>query len=303
MQRIMQNASSSKIYCAILLLLFTITGCASGAANHAQLTHLANTVSTNQMHKETLIRNICYRANYPLCIGDIYNPESVSTARPAVIVIHGGAWRAGKKEDFDATAASMTLMRENFVVFNINYRLTPDGEFPNNVEDVKHAIAYLRKNAVKYSVDDRRIGVFGTSAGGHLALMAAYAPNSTFGIKEKNMVKAVVAFCPLTDLKQMEAAFVVQYIGCMAEQCKDVWNKASPVTYVQTSVPTLLVHGDRDRTVPFQQSAQLVNLLKLNHTKVEMLEFPNSDHNFSVISGEERIKSSDAMVKFFKENL
>ena len=300
----MEYVSTYKRYLAILLLQLAVTCCATHGANRAQLTHLSTTMSTNPEGKETLIRNLRYRATYPLCTGDIYSPKSASKALPAVIVVHGGAWRAGRKEDIDATAASMILMRENFVVFNINYRLTPDGgEFPNNVEDVKYAIAYLKKNSAKYCVDVQRIGIFGTSAGGHLALMAAYAPNAAFGIKEKKTVKAVVAFCPLTDLKQMEVAFVVQYIGCMVNQCKDVWDKASPVSYVQTSVPTLLVHGGRDRTVPFQQSAQLADLLQLNHTKIEMIEFPQSDHTFSLTNGEERIKSSDAMVRFFKENL
>ncbi|HEY9733949.1 MAG TPA: alpha/beta hydrolase [Drouetiella sp.] len=297
----MENGFTYKRYLAILLLQIAITCCAAHGANRVQLTHLSTAVSER---KETLIRNLCYRATYPLCTGDIYSPKSASKALPAVIVVHGGAWRAGRKEDFDATAASMILMRENFVVFNINYRLTPDGgEFPNNVEDVKHAIAYLKKNATKYCVNVQRIGIFGTSAGGHLALMAAYAPNATFGIKEKETVKAVVAFCPLTDLKQVEVAFVAQYIGCMLDQCKDVWDKASPVSYVQTSVPTLLVHGGRDRTVPIQQSAHLAELLKLNHTRVEMIEFPKSDHIFSVTNGEERVEASDAMVRFFKENL
>lgn len=299
----MKYAAPGKIYYAILLMLLAKTCCATHASSHSQLTHPSSIVSTHQMNKEKLIRNIRYRADYPLCIGDIYSPPSMGKPLPAVIVVHGGAWRAGKKEDYDATAASIRLTREKFVVFNINYRLTPDGEFPHNIEDVKHAITYLRKNAAKYSVDERRIGVFGTSAGGHLALMAAYAPNPIFGIKEKNTVKAVVAFCPLTDLKQMEVAFAVQYIGCMVDQCQDVWNKASPISYVQTSVPTLLVHGYRDRTVPFQQSAQLNELLKRSDTKVEMLELPNSDHNFSTTDCEDRLKSSDAMVKFFKENL
>lgn len=300
----MKNGCPDRIYYAILLMLLAVSSNEALASHRPQLTRLLATNSTIQINKDKLIKNIRYRAEYPLCIGDIYSPDFGGKHLPAVIVVHGGAWRAGKKEDYDATAASITLVQNNFVVFNINYRLTPDGgEFPNNIEDVKHAISYLRKNATRYSVDDRRIGVFGTSAGGHLALMAAYAPNPNFGIKEKNPIKAVVAFCPLTDLQQMEVAFAVQYIGCMVDQCKDVWEKASPISYVQTSVPTLLVHGYKDKTVPFQQSALLEELLKLHHTKAEMLALPNSDHLFSTTNGEDRLKSSNAMVNFFKENL
>lgn len=166
----MKYVLPDKIYCAIILMLSSITCCETFASSHSQLTHVSSTVSANQINRNRLTRNIRYRADYPVCIGDIYSPHSQGKPLPAVIVVHGGAWRAGKKEDYDATAASMTLARENFVVFNINYRLTPDGgEFPNNIEDVKHAITYLRENAAKYSVDVRRIGVFGTSAGGHLA--------------------------------------------------------------------------------------------------------------------------------------
>ena len=101
---------------------------------------------------------------------DIYIPETpIATPIPAIICIHGGGWRDGDKGRYVKYVKS--LATHGFFVASINYRLSGVAPFPAAVEDSKCAVRWLRANAEKYNVDPERIGVWGNSAGGHLAMM------------------------------------------------------------------------------------------------------------------------------------
>ena len=85
---------------------------------------------------------------------------------PAVICIHGGGFRAGKRERWDGLCKQ--LAEKDYVAMTVTYRLAPKHQFPAAVHDVKAAVRWLKANAAKYHVDPERIGVVGDSAGGHL---------------------------------------------------------------------------------------------------------------------------------------
>jgi len=106
---------------------------------------------------------------------DVYLPDG-DAPHPAVLFIHGGTWRFGSKEHFQS--AGPRLARSGFVAATINYRLLPDGVFPNNLEDCICALAYLRAHAAEYSIDPDRIAVMGYSAGAHLASLVALASDN-----------------------------------------------------------------------------------------------------------------------------
>ncbi|HUS32617.1 MAG TPA: alpha/beta hydrolase [Kofleriaceae bacterium] len=103
---------------------------------------------------------------------DIYMPDDAGP-HPAVLFIHGGTWRAGSKEHFRRGGAR--LARSGYVAASINYRLLPDGVFPNNLNDCVCALAFLRAHATEYSIDPDRIAVMGYSAGAHLTSLVALA--------------------------------------------------------------------------------------------------------------------------------
>jgi acetyl esterase/lipase len=103
---------------------------------------------------------------------DIYLPDGAGP-HPAVLFIHGGTWRHGSKQHF--RSAGPRLSRSGFVSASINYRLLPDGQFPNNLDDCVCALAFLRAHAAEYSIDPDRIAVMGYSAGAHLASLVALA--------------------------------------------------------------------------------------------------------------------------------
>jgi acetyl esterase/lipase len=108
---------------------------------------------------------------HPLLL-DIYQPSDHSSElRPAVIVIHGGTWMTGDKENLRAMATF--LARTNFVAFAVDYRLAHDREnhWPAQLDDVQRAVRWIRANAAKYGIDPERIGAFGHSAGAQLAAL------------------------------------------------------------------------------------------------------------------------------------
>ena len=91
---------------------------------------------------------------------DVYQPES-DVALPAIIMIHGGAWRHGSKVAMVRHARRVA--RVGYVVVSINYRLAPKYPWPAQIDDCQYAVRWLKKNAEAYNVDADRIGVFGLS--------------------------------------------------------------------------------------------------------------------------------------------
>jgi acetyl esterase/lipase len=103
---------------------------------------------------------------------DVYLPDRAGPS-PTVLFIHGGTWRHGSKAHF--ASAGARLARSGYVAVSINYRLLPDGMFPNNLSDCICALAFVRAHAADYGIDPDRIAVMGYSAGAHLASLVALA--------------------------------------------------------------------------------------------------------------------------------
>jgi acetyl esterase/lipase len=101
---------------------------------------------------------------------DLFLPkDDGKSLRPAVIVIHGGAWRSGDKRQLRNLAE--LFARRGYVAAAINYRLAPKWSYPAQLDDCQRAVRWLRKNAKEFRVDPKRFGAAGASAGGHLALL------------------------------------------------------------------------------------------------------------------------------------
>ena len=137
---------------------------------------------------------------------DIYIPEKpIANPMPAVIFTHGGGWRGGDKYPSRVRA----LASHGFFGVSINYRLSGIAPFPAAVEDCKCAVRWLRAKAEKYGVDPDRIGVWGSSAGGHLAMMVGCA-DETAGLEGNggwegfsSRVRAVCSYFGPSDLTSL----------------------------------------------------------------------------------------------------
>jgi acetyl esterase/lipase len=190
---------------------------------------------------------------------DIAQPAMGDGPFPAVLVIHGGAWKEGGREENHRALADFA--RHGYVAVSPQYRFCPKDVFPAQLEDMKAAVRFLRANAATLKIDPARIGAMGFSAGGHLALMLGAA------VPRNEGVAAVVDFFGPTnlaakDFSEEAKAFSACLIGASAAEKPELAAKASPVTYVNPGdAPVLVFQGARDKLVPPSQAFELMEKL------------------------------------------
>jgi acetyl esterase/lipase len=208
---------------------------------------------------------------------DVYRPPSPGL-HPAVITIHGGAWRAGDKSK--VAALSHRLAAAGFVCFAINYRLAPEHPCPAQIEDCARAVDYARSHAARYDVDPNRIAAWGESAGGQLALM--------LGVTGR--VNAVVAYFSPSDFRDSASwplitrPYAKDFFGGSPSETTELRTQASPAACVSAKCcPVLLVHGDRDHMVPVEQSRLMKAALDEQNIPNRLIIVPGAGHNLTKV--------------------
>ena len=202
---------------------------------------------------------------------DLAWPEKSTGKRPCVVVIHGGAWRAGNRNQH--TDIIFALAQRGYVAATISYRFCPKHRFPAQVEDAKCAVRFLRANADKYKIDTERFGAVGASAGAHLAMMLGVMDEQD-GLEgdgghagESSKVHAVVSFFGPTDLSADDIPTVTipllfDFIGGTKIKLPEKYKQASPITYVDADdAPMLLLQGTKDPLVPHSQAFKMIDAL------------------------------------------
>ena len=235
--------------------------------------------------------------------GDLYLPVNNQVARAAVVVVHGGSWCAGSKNDLPETIMSRFFSLFGFVVFNINYRtLDHGGQFPADVIDVKRAVAFLLSNKDRWHIDSQRLVTTGTSSGSYAAMMAAYTPNvKPFAVDElpvgsKLKIFAVGSFSGPTDFEKLSAnKYLQKYLQKMSGSYAERLKKASPITYAKTGVPTFFAHGSEDNNVPLQQSVAMAAALGKEHIDCTFVRIEGAGH---FVGGNSRRLVLERMLNF-----
>ena len=136
---------------------------------------LALTVSAQTEQRQiTVTENVAYRTDVgPNTVLDVAQPLfGPQKDRPAILIIHGGGWSAGSKNDFVYRSLMVDYALKGYVTCNMNYRLVQEAPMPACIEDVQAAVKWMKDHAQKLGIDPDRIGTYGHSAGGHLSLMA-----------------------------------------------------------------------------------------------------------------------------------
>jgi len=236
---------------------------------------------------------------------DVYLPTRSGARRPLVVWIHGGGWKAGDKRGCPAR----TLVNRGFVVASINYRLSQHAVFPAQIHDCKAAIRWLRRHAEAFEIDPDRVGVWGSSAGGHLA--ALLGTSADVGALEGNLgttgpssrVQAVCDWFGPTDFLQMntqagkggridhDAADSPEsrLLGGAVPSVPEKAQLASPLTYVSADDPPFLIqHGEQDQLVAWQQSQSLHAALDQVGAASEFVRYPDAGHGFRSPDARER---------------
>ncbi len=212
--------------------------------------------------------NVAYGTD-PLQKMDIYLPANrTTTTTKVIIMIHGGAWIGGDKNDFSANLDTLKKRLADYAIFNINYRLAAPPStnvFPTQENDVKAAIDFIYANRATYLVSDKFV-LMGASAGGHLSLLQAYKYQTP-------KIKAVVDYCGPTDMAAMYTDYASNppgQLGIMALMSGTpatnaaLYNSSSPLTYATTAnaCPTIIFQGTADLIVNANtQSVALRNKL------------------------------------------
>lgn len=207
---------------------------------------------------------------------DVYAPKDRKAERlPAIVYIHGGGWMAGNKADGAGRLLPFVRGGE-FVGISVDYRLSGEATWPAQIHDCKAALRWVYANAGKYGIDPDRIGVWGRSAGAHLALLLAFSPDvpeleGDLGphVGSRGKLACAVNFFGVTDIlaeigqpsgidRTKPDAPEARLIGGLLRDNEDKARAASPMTYLTPDDPPVLtIHGDRDRTVPYDQAIRL----------------------------------------------
>lgn len=222
---------------------------------------------------------------------DIAKPSPCKDQKvPLAVFVHGGGWKGGDKGGAFSRSDSKMLFQLGFAVASINYRLSPQFHFPAHINDCKLAIRFLRKNAEQFGIDPNRIAIWGSSAGGHLVLLmgTADSDDGLEGSGLENISSKVVAvvdhFGPsdLTKATQAGHPTVTEFLGCDPYFCLDIAIKASPVSYVTSDdPPILLIHGDKDKVVAYNQSEIMAEKLRLAGNSCALIKVKNAGHGFT----------------------
>jgi acetyl esterase/lipase len=243
---------------------------------------------------------------------DMARPEGEGPS-PAIICLHGGGWVGGERQQMKGTIEAMA--HRGYVAISPDYRLAPQDHFPAQVEDCKAAVRWVRAHAQEYHIDPQKIGVFGFSAGAHLACLLGVTGKGD-GLEgqggnagQSSAVQAVVSFFGPTDFTQpIWSEKVIErhlkpFLGGKSEAKADVYRRASPLTYVSKNAPPFLfVHGTADDIVPIQQSEEMVKKLRQEGVSAKLIAVVGEGHGWGW-SHEHRLTSLADMMNFFDENL
>jgi acetyl esterase/lipase len=249
---------------------------------------------------------------------DVYRPgrstpdPSGDGPRPAVVQIHGGGWFAGSRYEQGIPLLNH-LAQIGWVGFNVDYRLSPEGTFPDQIVDVKRAIAWVRENAEELGIDPELICITGGSAGGHLTALAGLTENDPAfqpGFEDSDTsLSAAVPFYGVYDLTDSNGFYyeglrewVLETVVFKRRYEDDpgAFRDASPTFRVHADAPPFLViHGERDTLVPVEDARFFVERLRaVSDHPVRYVELPAAEHAFDLWPSERTARIAEGIGRF-----
>jgi acetyl esterase/lipase len=208
--------------------------------------------------------------------------------RSAIVLIHGGGWLEGDKSSFStltnrAPANIVDFAKLGFVAVTINYRMSKEAPFPAALQDCQCAVRWLRANAEKYKIAPERIGAWGNSAGGHLALMLGMVkkgdvPEEGPYQEHSSAVQAVASDSGPIDLayqhehQQIQSVIEMFLAGPPTGPRLATYQLASPSHHISASMPPLLlIYGEADSQVGIETADRFV--LALNQASLKDVSY------------------------------
>jgi acetyl esterase/lipase len=256
---------------------------------------------------------------------DLACPANGAGPFPAVVILHGGGWVTGSRKLM--LPVTFDFAAHGYVAVAVSYRFAPEAPYPAQLQDARCAVRWLRANAARYRIDPDRIGAFGYSSGGHLALLLGTTcddrpPKETGGHAGQSSQDGVVVACyPPTDLaawdqyarngkhsrieRECALVAVTALLGGPPARQAERATAASPITHLRAGAPpTLLIHGLADTMVPLDQSLRYALKGQEVGAPIRLLCLEGAEHSFGTgIGGVHGRRGDDAAIAFFDEHL
>jgi acetyl esterase/lipase len=221
---------------------------------------------------------------------DVYRPSDITGNVPYVIVVHGGSWIGGKREDMAPICEE--LARRGVGAVTIDYRLAPTYKWPAMVEDCEVAYSYLAKSGSKMGLDNRRVGVLGASAGAHLALLMAMKETEPLAQKEgapkRLQFRGVLNLFGPTLLSEdypmdLRDAVSKTVLGKPYASAATEVGAMSPLNFVNKACPPVFtLHGEADPLVPVMQAKRLDKALVAAGVPSTVRLIPGMGHELKI---------------------
>ena len=243
---------------------------------------------------------------------DVVKPKANANGAAVIFMVSGG-WVSNYRPPQQAATQFKDLLDKGFTLIAVRHGSSPKYLIPEIVSDVRRAVRFIRHNAKQWGVDPDRLGVFGGSAGGHLALVLGTAsdngdPNAKEDfMKESDRVASVVAYFPPVDLRPLARGLNPERTGGTLDRFpalnfeKEKAADYSPIVHVSPDdPPTLLIHGDKDTLVPVNNSKVIHEAFQKNNVKTQLIIIEGAEHGFR---GEDAKRAGAAMVAWFEQTL
>jgi acetyl esterase/lipase len=237
---------------------------------------------------------------------DVYLPAGIDGPVPLIIWSGGTAWMSDYANSTTSGVARI-FNPHGYAVAGVNIRSSSQATFPAQLSDIKAAIRFLRANAGRFHLDPQRFGIAGDSSGGWEAVMAAVTGNESglegdVGVRGPSSgVQAAAAFYAPSDFLQIDQYLpgcrpfdpptlvgicegstgspVALLLGCLPQSCPDAVAAANPITYVdREDPPLLLLHGQQDVAIPWQQSLLLLQAVQRASGQADLVLLPRGEH-------------------------
>ena len=229
--------------------------------------------------------NIVYKTigDRKLALDIFYPKEKTKQTRAAVLLIHGGGWKSGdKNQNYDQ---AIKLAENGYVAITVEYRLSLEAKYPAAILDIKSAVQWIRINAKKYQINPNKIAVMGFSAGGQLAALLGTTNNMAIFKNESlvsDEVQAVINVDGLLAFKHPESEEGVSaalWLGGTYNEAPQNWEQASALSHVnKNSTPILFINSANPRF--HAGRTDMINKLKSFSIYSEVREFPDTPHTF-----------------------
>lgn len=234
----------------------------------------------------TQISDVVYSQNKNRALHFDAYYSKIKKRNPAVIMIHGGGWRSGNKNQMKVMAQE--IASKGYSCFAIEYRLSLEAKYPEAVYDVKNAIKFIKDNAGKFNVDPDKIAVLGCSSGGQMAaLIGTTNGNSTFDdvqnkSKSSSKVNAIINIDGVLSFRHPESSegeMAAFWLKGTSDENPENWKNASALTHTDKDTPPVLFinssiprfHAGRD---------DMIAILNQNNIYNEVHTIKDSPHSF-----------------------